>query len=65
MEDGSYVRGSEGWEARKALDSRYGASEAQLGNMTGSGDENTFWGATCMTWLNRLLYSSRAARWPR
>lgn len=34
--DGSYLRGSEGWKARKAIGDRYGAHPANLGNMKGS-----------------------------
>lgn len=31
--DGNYLRGPEGWQARKALGARYGSAEANLGNM--------------------------------
>lgn len=34
-EDGSYLRGPEGWEARKAMGGRYGEDEGQLANMPG------------------------------
>ena len=39
--DGSYLRGSEGWEARKSLGGRYGDTEGQIAN-----DPGSFWDAS-------------------
>ena len=39
--DGSYHRGSEGWEARKSLGGRYGDTEGQIAN-----DPGSFWDAS-------------------
>lgn len=39
--DGSYLRGSEGWEARKAMGNRYGNQDGNLGNIP----ENNFDGS--------------------